>query len=69
MKVFTDLDLNKDTPARVQPEIGEWGPTAVMRTARKKLLRWLWPLGFVAIATGMFFFGHWVFGLIMTSGG
>ncbi len=69
MKVFTDLDLNKDTPVRVQPEVGEWGPTEVQPTAQKKRTRWLWPVAFVLVATGLFLFGTWVFGLIMSVGG
>ena len=68
MRAFTDLDLNPTTPIRVQPIVGEWGPTQVMPTKRKKLTRWLWSLAFLIVATGLFFFGHYVYGIIMGSG-
>ncbi len=54
---------------RVQPQTGEWGPTEVQPTRRKRRNRWLWPVAFVLIATVLFFFGHWVYGMIMTAGG
>ncbi|MDR0848014.1 MAG: hypothetical protein LBN10_03050 [Propionibacteriaceae bacterium] len=69
MKIFTDLNLHENTPVRVQPQTGEWGPTQVMSTGSKKRARILWPVGFVAAATALFVFGHWIFGIIMNVGG
>ena len=67
-KVLTDLDLNRGTPPRVQPTLGEWGPRLTLATRAKKRARWLWPIAFTAVATVIFIFGHWIFGLIMSAG-
>jgi hypothetical protein len=67
--VLTDLNLHGDTPVRVQPQIGEWGPAEVPSTRRKRLTRWLWGSAFVAVSAALFAFGHWVYGIVMTSGG
>ena len=68
MGIFTDLSLHGDTPLRVQPETGEWGPVGVQPTRRKRHARWLWPVVFVVIAVALFWFGYWVYGLIMGQG-
>ena len=39
MKIFSDLDLNGSTPVRVQPRLGEWGPTDVPVRSRKARMR------------------------------
>ncbi|SPF67169.1 Hypothetical protein PROPJV5_0179 [Propionibacterium ruminifibrarum] len=36
---FSDLDLTGDTPVRVRPRLGEWGPALVPTTSRKKRVR------------------------------
>jgi hypothetical protein len=68
VRVFTDLDLNSTTPIRVQPGLGEWGPSEIMPTKRKKLTRWLWSGAFVSMVGALFGFGYYVYGLIMNSG-
>ncbi|MDR2973519.1 MAG: hypothetical protein LBV00_02220 [Propionibacteriaceae bacterium] len=69
MRVFTDLNLNADTPLRIQPESGQWGPVDVQATRRKKRNRWMWVVAFVVVAALLFLFGSWVYGMIMNSGG
>jgi len=68
VRVFTDLDLNGNTPLRVQPQTGEWGPAAIMTTRRKRRTRWLWIVAFVVMVAVLFGFGYWVYGLIMHAG-
>ena len=69
MRIFTNLDLNDDAPTRVQPIAGEWGPVEVVSTRAKRRARWLWVIAFVLVTTVIFVFGHWVYGLLMNSGG
>lgn len=57
MRVFSDLNLNGPTPARVQPGVGEWGPADVPSTRAKKRMR-IW--------TSLAFFG--VLGALCTLG-
>ncbi|MCL2483289.1 MAG: hypothetical protein FWF43_07740 [Propionibacteriaceae bacterium] len=68
MRIFTNLKLHGDTPLRVQPGVGEWGPSQVMTTKRKRRVRWMWVIAFVLIATLLFFFGHYVYTIIMSAG-
>lgn len=68
VRIFTNLSLHGNTPLRVQPGVGEWGPSSVQPTRRKRLTRWLWIAAFVAIVALLFLFGHHVYGLIMSSG-
>ena len=68
MRVFTDLDLNSNTPIRVQPGLGEWGPNEIMPTKRKKLTRWIWSGALILVVGTLFVFGHFVYGIIMNSG-
>ncbi|MDR0284990.1 MAG: hypothetical protein LBI33_08895 [Propionibacteriaceae bacterium] len=69
MRVFTNLDLNGTAPLRTQPELGEWAARGVVPTRRKRRARWLWVIGFVLIIVVLFLFGHWVYGIVMGSGG
>jgi hypothetical protein len=40
MRRFTsNLDLTGGAPVRARPEIGEWGPSQVPTTRRKRLMR------------------------------
>ena len=66
--ILTDLNLNQGTPPRVQPVLGEWGPRLTLATRAKKRARWLWVSAFVVVATAIFVFGHWIYGLIMGAG-
>ncbi|WP_316667703.1 hypothetical protein [uncultured Propionibacterium sp.] len=38
-KFSSDLDLTGDAPVRVRPRLGEWGPSLVPTTSRKKRVR------------------------------
>jgi len=68
VRVFTDLDLNGNTPLRTQPVVGEWGPQQVMPTKNKRRARWLWVVAFVVVVAALFFFGHYVYGVIISAG-
>ena len=69
LNILTDLDLNRDTPLRVQPSLGEWGPRLTPATRAKKRARWLWPIAFCVVVAVIFIVGHWIYGLVMGSGG
>lgn len=45
----SNLNLNENAPARVRPGMGEWGPTEVPTTRRKKRQRWF-AVGAVLLA-------------------
>jgi len=68
VRIFTNLSLHGNTPLRVQPGVGEWGPQGVMPTKRKRRTRWLWVVAFVAVAAILFYFGHEVYTAIMSAG-
>ncbi len=68
VRVLTNLDLHGTTPTRIQPEVGEWGPVETMPTRQKRRARWLWILAFVVVVAVLFFFGHWVYDIVMNSG-
>ena len=65
MRVFSDLNLNGQTPLRAQARIGTWGPKGVPSTRAKKIVRIVVPILVVAIATGLFFLGR-LFYLMLT---
>ncbi len=46
MRVFTDLNLNGDTPLRARPRLGEWGPKKAVTTRKKKRARILAIISF-----------------------
>ncbi|WP_040438213.1 MULTISPECIES: hypothetical protein [Aestuariimicrobium] len=60
MRIFTNLNLNGTTPARVQPKVGEWGPTKVPTTAAKKRMRIWVSIAFVVVLAVLVFVG-WTF--------
>ena len=68
VRIFTNLSLHGTTPLRAQPEVGEWGPSSVQPTRRKRLTRWLWIAAFVVVVAVLFLFGHYAYTMIMTSG-
>ena len=68
MRIFTNLSLHGTTPLRAQPGTGEWGPSSVQTTRRKRRNRWLWIAAFVAILALLFVFGYNAYGMIMSSG-
>ena len=45
-RVWSNLNLTGAVPARVRPTIGEWGPTGLPSTKKKKRGRWLAPVFF-----------------------
>lgn len=61
VRIFTNLNLNGNTPARVQPKVGEWGPQRVPTTAAKKRMRIWVSLGFVAAVSLLVFVGYTFF--------
>ncbi|MCL2784785.1 MAG: hypothetical protein FWD55_04990 [Propionibacteriaceae bacterium] len=65
MRIFTNLDLHEDTPIRVQPMTGEWGPVNVMPTKRKKRTRWMWVVAFAVMTTILIVFAWWVYNQLM----
>jgi hypothetical protein len=63
-KIFSDLNLNKGTPARVQPNLGEWGPELVPTTRSKRRMRiWVSLALFVALLA-CFLLGWYVYFLM-----
>lgn len=69
MGIFTDLDLDGQSPTRARPRVGEkeWAPVGVPSTRRKKVQRVLAPVAFVValavlVGVGWFFFRILVLG-------
>lgn len=52
-RVFSNLNLNGNTPTRIRPRLGEWGPTDMISTREKKRQRWLVPLVCFLILLGV----------------
>ncbi|OMG58820.1 hypothetical protein BJN44_01720 [Tessaracoccus sp. ZS01] len=65
--MFSNLNLDGQTPTRVQPARGSWGARGVPGTRWKKFQRIIVPVITLAIATGLFFLGR-MFYLILTGG-
>lgn len=65
MRVFSDLNLNGQTPTRAQAGRGSWGPTGVPTTRWKKIQRIIVPIIVVGIAVALFFLGR-MFYLMLT---
>lgn len=68
-QIFSDLNLNGDTPARVQPVIGEWGPQRLPSTSAKKRARFTVSLAFIAAAAALFWLGKFFFDILMGATG
>lgn len=56
----SDLNLNAGAPPRVQPRLGEWGPTNVPATRKKKRARWITSLAFVGVTAALFLYGWYI---------
>ncbi len=61
MRVFSDLNLHGNSPARVQPEVGEWGPRNVPSTPAKKRMRIWVTLALIAAITALFLLGTYFY--------
>lgn len=66
-KIFSDPDLHGDSPARVRPRLGDWGPTMVPSTRSKRRQRVLVTVAFV-VALVVLVVTWWAFYSSMTSG-
>ncbi|MDR2619894.1 MAG: hypothetical protein LBC29_02020 [Propionibacteriaceae bacterium] len=61
MTVFSDLNLDGNTPVRARPAHGEWGPNAVDSTAVRKRHRVYAVIAFVvalAVIVGVGYFWY-----------
>ncbi|WIY83843.1 hypothetical protein [Propionimicrobium sp. PCR01-08-3] len=63
--LFSDLNLNSDTPVRVQPVVGEWGPQRVPTTKQKKRARFTVTGVFAAVVTALFLLGNYFYKILM----
>ncbi len=61
MRIFSNLNLNGPTPARVQPVLGEWGPSTVPTTRQKKRMRIWVGLALLAGMIAIFLLGWFVY--------
>lgn len=61
VRIFTDLNLNGRSPARVQPKVGEWGPMRVPTTGAKKRMRIWASLAFAAAIGLLVYLMHFFF--------
>jgi len=68
VRIFTNLSLHGTTPLRAQPQVGEWGPSSVQSTRRKRLNRWLWVSALVIVIAALFVFGYNAYDMIMSAG-
>ncbi len=64
-KLFSDLNLNGSTPARVQPVIGEWGSQRVPSTSAKKRARIWVTLTVIVLTVIVFIIGNYFFRALM----
>lgn len=64
-QVFSDLNLNGQAPARVQPNLGEWGPNRVPTTKSKKRARVLVVVGYLAVVAALFVAGGYFYQALM----
>ena len=69
MRIFSNLNLNGSTPPRVQPLLGEWGPSKVPTTKQKKRMRIWVGLVLLAAMIAIFLLGWYVYYLMTGSWG
>lgn len=65
MGIFTNLNLNGTTPARVQPKVGEWGPDKVGTAGALKRMRIWVTLAFLASVAALFGLGYYFYKAFM----
>lgn len=61
---FSNLNLNGQTPPRVQPAIGEWGPVKVPTTKQKKRMRIYVSIALPVAMLALFLMGWYVYFLM-----
>lgn len=66
-KIFSDLNLNKGTPPRVQPNLGEWGPELIPTTKSKRRMRIWVSLALTGALLACFLLGWYVYYLMTGS--
>ena len=64
-QLFSDLNLNGDTPVRVQPQLGEWEPRRVPTTKQKKRVRFTVTGIFSAVVVALFLLGNYFYKILM----
>lgn len=67
MRIFSNLNLNGRSPARVQPKVGEWGPQLVPTTAAKMRMRIWASLALVLGIAALFGLGYYFYKAITAS--
>ena len=61
VKIFSNLNLNANTPPRVQPTVGEWGPEKVPSTKSKKRMRIFVSIALFVALLAAFLLGWYVY--------
>jgi len=64
--ILSRPNLNGRTPLRVQPEVGEWGPTQVTSARTRTRHRALAPLVFLTVLCGLVALGSFLFWQVQT---
>ncbi len=64
-RIFSDLNLNGDSPVRVQPEVGQWPPARVPTTAQKKKARLQVSAAFAGLTVALFLLGDFFYKTLM----
>lgn len=64
-RVFSDLNLNGDSPVRVRPVHGEWGPQVVRTTQQKKRQRIKVVVVFLVVLAVLIGLGYFWFKALM----
>ena len=68
-KIFSNLNLHRATPPRVQPRLGEWGPLKVPTTKQKKRMRIWVGLALLGALIAIFLLGWYVYYVMTGSWG
>lgn len=69
MRIFSNLNLHGNTPPRVQPVLGEWGPERVPSTRSKRRMRIWASLALLGALLAIFLLGWYVYFLMTGSWG
>ena len=60
-RLFSNLNLHGDTPPRVRPTLGEWGPLQVPTTRQKRRMRIWVGLALLGTMIAVFLLGWYVY--------